>query len=409
MSELKQSSSSNNDWLIATCPDCSKKIKAKREILQTASSITCPYCQSSFKIGNNSKSHSEENPYAKAEKFTGTPDKGIRKRKSSKKRKIIGWDLEEVDQSDDQNEVVIVQDSSGNEVRKIRRRSKKGNSHTKAYKTLTRSSLAILTGSGVILLGAIVYKGFKTINRDLSVSNNSIEPIFEEVIKDISISLTNEERDTCMDIIKSFLDNSGDIKLEDLILHPEITIPRINEGIYGPGGESYEGIIDSDKLKINGKFIILLSLKISNEFKRIRTFAFEQTPKSIKMNWEVSFGHQMMKVSDFVTTKPKAAQTFRVSLRLGDYYAHLYNNDSIWQCLEVTYPNDELSKIFAYVKRDSSLGADIINQLKPTESILRSTEVRPELLTVIAKLQFNDNSDQSNQVELKEILKDNWF
>ena len=162
MSELKQSSSSNNDWLIATCPDCSKKIKAKREILQTASSITCPYCQSSFKITNNSKSQSEENPYSKAEKFTETPDKGIRKRKSSKKRKIIGWDLEEVDQSDDQNEVIIVRDSSGNKVRKIRRRSKKGNTHSKAYKNLTRSSLAILTGSGVILLGAIIYKGFKT-------------------------------------------------------------------------------------------------------------------------------------------------------------------------------------------------------------------------------------------------------
>ena len=71
--------------------------------------------------------------------------------------------------------------------------------------------------------------------------------------------------------------------------------------------------------------------------------------------------------------------------------------------------NDEISKIFAYVKRDSILGAGIINQLKPTESILRSTEVRSNLLTVIAKLQFNDNSDQSNQVELKEILKDNWF
>ena len=408
MSEPKQTSSSNNDWLIATCPDCSKQIKAKREILQGASSITCPYCLSSFNIGNNSKAHSEEHQYAKAEKLTKTPEKGPRKRKSSKKRKIIGWDLEEVDHGDDQNEVVIVQDSSGNEVRKIRRRSKKGTTHSKAYKTLTRSSLAILTGSGVILLGAIIYKGFKTIDRDLSVSNNSIEPIFEEVIKDISIILTNEERDTCMNIIKSFLDNSGDIKIEDLILHPEITIPRIDEGLYGPGGESYEGIVNSIKREINGKFIILLNLKISNEL-RSRTFAFEQTQESIKMNWEVSFGHQMMKVSDFVTTKPKAAQTFRVSLRLGDYYAHLYNNDSIWQCLEVTYPNDELSKTFAYVKRDSSLGAEIINQLKPTESILTSTEVSTKLLTIIAKLQFNDNSDQSNQVELKEILQYDWF
>ena len=409
MSEPKQTSSSNNDWLIATCPDCSKQIKAKREILQAASSITCPYCLSSFNIGNNSKAHSEEHQYAKAEKSTKTPEKGARKRKSSKKRKIIGWDLEEVDHGDDQNEVVIVQDSSGNEVRKIRRRAKNGNSHSKAYKTLTRSSLAILTGSGVILLGAILYKGFKTISRDLSVSNNSIEPIFEEVIKDISIILTNEERDTCMNIIKSFLDNSEDIKIEDLILHPEITMPRINQGLYGPGGESYEGIIDSAKLKINGKFIILLNLKISNEFKRIRTFAFEQTPKSIKMNWEVSFGHQMMTVSDFITTKPNSDQTFKVTLRLGDYYSHLYNNDSIWQCLEVTYPNDELSKTFAYVKRDSSLGAEIINQLKPTESILTSTEVSTKLLTIIAKLQFNDNSDQSNQVELKEILQYDWF
>ena len=408
MSEPKQTSSSNNDWLIATCPDCSKQIKAKREILQGASSITCPYCLSSFNIGNNSKAHSEEHQYAKAEKLTKTPEKGPRKRKSSKKRKIIGWDLEEVDHGDDQNEVVIVQDSSGNEVRKIRRRSKKGNTHSKAYKTLTRSSLAILTGSGVILLGAILYKGFKTISRDLSVSNNSIEPIFEEVIKDISIILTNEERDTCMNIIKSFLDNSGDIKIEDLILHPEITIPRIDEGLYGPGGESYEGIVNSIKREINGKFIILLNLKISNEA-RSRTFAFEQTQESIKMNWEVSFGHQMMKVSDFITTKPNSDQTFKVTLRLGDYYSHLYNNDSIWQCLEVTYPNDELSKTFAYVKRDSSLGAEIINQLKPTESILTSTEVSTKLLTIIAKLQFNDNSDQSNQVELKEILQYDWF
>ena len=97
MGEPKQTSSSNNDWLIATCPDCSKQIKAKREILQTASSITCPYCQSSFNIGNDSKGHSEERQYAKAEKLTETPEKGIRKRKSSKKRKIKERDLEEVD------------------------------------------------------------------------------------------------------------------------------------------------------------------------------------------------------------------------------------------------------------------------------------------------------------------------
>ena len=408
MSEPKQSYSSNNDWLIATCPDCSKKIKAKREILQTASSITCPYCQSSFNTGNNSISHSEENPYTKAEKFTETPDRGIRKRKSSKKRKIIGWDLEEVDHSDDQNEVVMVQDSSGNKVRKIRRRSKKGNNHSKAYKTLTRSSLAILTGSGVILLGAIVYKGIKTINRDLSVSNNSIEPVFKEVIKEVTSTLKNEEKDTCMNIIKSFLDNPTDSKIEELIVHPEITLPRIKQGLYGPNDENYEHIIASTKFLKNGKYIILLTLKIFDE-KRSRTFAFEQTQESIKMNWEVSFGHQTMTVSDFITTKPKDPQVFRIAVQLGDYYSHLYNNESIWQCLEVTYPNDKISKIFAYIKRDSPLGADVISKLKPTDAILSTFKSSPKVLSVIARLRFNDNSDQSNQVELTEILQNHWY
>jgi len=408
MSEPKQTSSSNNDWLIATCPDCSKQIKAKREILQAASSITCPYCQSSFKIGNNSKSHSEENPYAKAEQFTETPDKGIRKRKSSKKRKIIGWDLEEIDHSDDQNEVVIVQDSSGNEVRKIRRRSKKGNSHARAYKTLTRSSLAILTVSGVFLLVAIVYKGFKTIDRDLSVSNNFIEPVFEEVIKEVTSTLKNEEKDTCMNIIKSFLDNPTDSKIEELIVHPEITLPRIKQGLYGPNDENYEDIIASTKFSKNGKYIILLTLKIFDE-KGSRTFAFEQTQESIKMNWEVSFGHQTMTVSDFITTKPKDPQVFRITLQLGDYYSHLYNNESMWQCLEVTYPNDKISKTFAYIKRDSPLGADIISKLKPTDAILSTFQPSTKVLSVIARLQFNDNSDQINQVELTEILQNHWY
>ncbi len=408
MHETEQSRPSDNSWLITTCPSCSKQIKAKREILQSTSSIACPYCQHSLNVENESKYDSGNFKYAKAQKLTETPEKGIRKRKSSKKKQIIGWDLDEEDQREDPNEIITVQDSSGKEVRKIRRRSKKGNSHSKAYKTLTSGSLLLLTGSGVILLGAIIYKGFKTINRDLTVSDNLNDPIFKPVVKDIPTSLTNDERDQCMDIINSFLKNSENTKLAELVVHPELTVPRINEGVYGPGDEEYEGIIASTKIQKGGKHIILLNLKVSNEV-RSRTFAFEQTNESIKMNWEVSFGHQLMKVSRFMEKKPNEAQIFRVSLVLGDYYSHFYNSSSLWQCLEVSYPNDETSKTFAYVKRDSPLSEKIMSQLQSIETGLGSTVPRTKTMSVIAKLKFNEQSQESNQVELLEILEDHWY
>ena len=107
-----------------------------------------------------------------------------------------------------------------------------------------------------------VYRGFKTIDRDLSVSNNFIEPVFEEVIKEVTSTLKNEEKDTCMNIIKSFLDNPTDSKIEGLIVHPEITLPRIKQGLYGPNDENYEEIIASTKFSKNGKYIILLTLSL---------------------------------------------------------------------------------------------------------------------------------------------------
>ena len=84
---------------------------------------------------------------------------------------------------------------------------------------MTSGSLLLLTGSGIILLGAIIYKGFKTINRDLTVSDNLSDPIFKPVVKDIPASLTNDERDQCMDIINSFLKNSENTKLAELVVH----------------------------------------------------------------------------------------------------------------------------------------------------------------------------------------------
>lgn len=88
MHETEESRPSDNSWLITTCPSCSKQIKAKREILQSTSSIACPYCQHSLNVENESKYNSDNFQYAKAQKLTETPKKGYVKERIPKRNKL---------------------------------------------------------------------------------------------------------------------------------------------------------------------------------------------------------------------------------------------------------------------------------------------------------------------------------
>ena len=407
---LKSDSSSDNDssWLIATCPSCSKQIKAKKEVLKSASSIACPYCQYPLDLRDQELGRVSKPKYSKAEIQKKAPEKGPRKRKNSKKKKIISWDLEE-DDDDSDNEIVTALDSSGNKVRKLKRRSKTGSSQSNTYKKITGGSLALLTGGGILLFGAISYKGIRTISRDISSPNITDTNNFPNKIsiKPISDFLTINEKEECMSIISSFIEESDKTAIKKFITHPEITLPRILEGVYGPGNETYEGIRDDRKIQIAGRYIILLKVKISKE-QRLRTFAFEQTQESLKMNWEFSYGYQIMTVDEFIKNKPLEPQEFSVSIRLSDYYAHYYSDESKWQCLEISYPNDHRSKTFAYVNRNSSLGNKITNKLTPTSSEALSS-TKPGSLNAVVKLKYQKNSSEENQVEIVEIIQDHWY
>ena len=97
-------------------------------------------------------------------------------------------------------------------------------------------------------------------------------------------------------------------------------------------------------------------------------------------------------------------------MRLSDYYAHYYSDESKWQCLEISYPNDQTSKTFAYVNRNSILGNKIVTQLTPTASpTLRLNTPKAKTLSAIVKLQQHKNSLEDNQVELVEIIQDHWY
>ncbi|NCG28019.1 MAG: hypothetical protein GWP42_10815 [Verrucomicrobiales bacterium] len=402
--------SPDQTWLIASCPGCSRQIKARKEILLSSLAIECPHCNSPLNLDAGS-SNLNEPQYAKAkEQKKNTTE--VRRRRRSKKTKLIEWDIEESDseETEVENESLSDADQNGSGQRRRKRRIRK-NKHSKAYHTFTGTTVYIISGGGLILLSAILYKGISTISRDLSgaASNaNILNSSQKNDSKQLSTNLTVPERDQCMEVIHAFTNAKT---LEDktaLVRHPEITSERIIESIYGPGDEKYERIALSKKQLIDGKYFISLMVKVADT-NNYRFFAFEQTLESIKMDWAVSFGHQMMPLQVFKDKRPESIQEFRLNLKSGTYYAHHYSDTAKWKCLEASYSGDFNFKIFVYIDRESAVGKEIITKLIPESTLDPSQTAKERPLSAIVKLRFNSVSKTDNQVELVDLIQDHWF
>ncbi|RZO15214.1 MAG: hypothetical protein EVB09_07795 [Verrucomicrobiaceae bacterium] len=407
---MDSSASPDQTWLIASCPGCSRQIKARKEILLSNLAIECPHCNSPLNL-NAGSSNLEEPQYAKAEERQNNTA-AVRRRRRSKKSKLLEWDIEESDSDakTTENKNLSEEDQDGSRQRVKRRRTRK-NKQGKAYNTFTGTSIYIISGGGLILLSALIYKGISTISRDLSgAANNANIPnsLQKNDNKQLSTNLTVQEREQCMEIIHAFTNaKSLDDKVA-LVRHPEITSERIQESLFGPGDEKYERSALSKKQFIDGKYFISLMVKVADENK-YRFFAFEQTLESIKMDWEVSFGHQMMPLQVFKDTKPESKQEFRLILRSGTYYAHYYSDATKWQCLEASYSGNSNFKIFVYVDRDSAIGKETIAKLTPEPTLDPSQSPKERPLSAIVKLRFNSVSETDNQVELVDLIQDHWF
>ena len=359
--------SPDQTWLIASCPGCSRQIKARKEILLSSLAIECPHCNSPLNLDAGS-SNLNEPQYAKAkEQKKNTTE--VRRRRRSKKTKLIEWDIEESDseETEVENESLSDADQNGSGQRRRKRRIRK-NKHSKAYHTFTGTTVYIISGGGLILLSAILYKGISTISRDLSESvNNTNIPNGSQKndSKQLSTNLTVQEREQCIEIIHTFT-NAKSLEDKDFSCQASRNHIKTNSSnlLFGPGDEKYERIALSKKQFIDGKYYISLMVKVANSNK-YRFFAFEQTLESIKMDWEVSFGHQMMPLQVFKDKKPESIQEFRLILKSGNYFAHHYSDTTKWKCLEAGYSGDFNFKIFVYVDRESAVGKEIITKLTP--------------------------------------------
>ena len=92
---MDSSASPDQTWLIASCPGCSRQIKARKEILLSNLAIECPHCNSPLNL-NAGSSNLEEPQYAKAEERQNNTA-AVRRRRRSKKSKLLEWDIEESD------------------------------------------------------------------------------------------------------------------------------------------------------------------------------------------------------------------------------------------------------------------------------------------------------------------------
>jgi hypothetical protein len=407
---MDSSASPDQTWLIASCPQCSRQIKARKEILLSNLAIECPHCNNPLNLDAGS-SNLKEPQYTKAEEQKKNTAK-LRRRRRSKKSKLIEWDIEESDseETEPENENLSEPDQGGSRQR-IRRRRTRKNKQGKAYNAFTGTTVYIISGGGLILLCAILYKGISTISRDLSksASNTNIPNGSQKNdSKQLSTNLTVQEREQCIEIIHAFTNAKSLEDKTSLVRHPEITSNRIQESLFGPGDEKYERIALSKKQFIDDKYYISLMVKVANANK-YRFFAFEQTLESIKMDWEVSFGHQMMPLQVFKDKKPESIQEFRLILKSGTYYAHHYSDTAKWKCLEAGYSGDFNFKIFIYVDRESAVGKEIITKLTPEPTLDPSQSAKERPLPAIVKLRFNSLSRTDNQVELVDLIQDHWF
>mgnify|MGYP001337152486 FL=1 len=128
---MDSNASPDQSWLIASCPGCSRQIKARKEILLSNLAIECPHCNSSLNLDSGS-SNLKKLQYAKAEDLQEKSTEK-RRRRRRKKIKLIAWDLEESDSKEEEveNENLSNPDHSGNEQR-IRRRRIRKNKQSKA-------------------------------------------------------------------------------------------------------------------------------------------------------------------------------------------------------------------------------------------------------------------------------------
>jgi len=195
-------------------------------------------------------------------------------------------------------------------------------------------------------------------------------------------------------LAQRFLSATSTTELLPMILHPQITEPRLRES-HPDGKVPAPGMAVFNATNEVSRKNSTLSVQILTDELDTKQLTFFTTPDGLKIDWESWVGWSEMPWDEFLATKPTVAKLFRVQLSQVDYYNFAFADERKWQSYLLESPDGQ-HIIYGYVERNSRLD----NQLRPPPDASRTP--------VTVTLSFPPNATTRNQVLVGKLLADGW-
>ena len=195
-------------------------------------------------------------------------------------------------------------------------------------------------------------------------------------------------------IAKKFLEAVGIDGLLPLVRNPQKAEPRIRRQhadgkIPAPGMSAFNTA--SEVVRNGSVFSVIIRTRDFEE----KALFFHETPEGFKIDWEAWAGWSEMPWAEFLASKTKQSQTFRVNLSVVDYYNVAFADDKKWTSYRLESP-DGKHVVYGYAESDSILNS----KLRPPPD--------SKSVGMILALRFPENAASDNQVLIDHIVTEGW-
>ena len=158
---------------------------------------------------------------------------------------------------------------------------------------------------------------------------------------------------------------------------------------------------------------------------------FEETDNGPKLDWKSFVRYSGEDVFEFLNNRTTAPTEFRVLAMIDDYFNFEYAPAEEWICVRIFDP-EESFVFYGYAKRQSPLGAQLIDVVPPKEvtvvpgviaggggpptaidGLSQAASTLPGFrkpnAQLTLKLAFREGRKGANQVEIVELIRESWY
>ena len=194
-------------------------------------------------------------------------------------------------------------------------------------------------------------------------------------------------------IFEKFLDAQTPDEMAKWVRHPEVTLPRMKK-FYG---DDFRAVGFSSVVWKNSPMRTGNSIRVTitdGDYSSQNIHAVDED--GWKVDWESWVGWSEMTWEELAEKRPTDAVMFRVVVSDVSYFNFSFSDESRWSSYRLSSMDSEHA-IYGYVPRAGELDA----RLKSLEGIEK------RLFTL--KLRFPEGATSNSQVEIEEIVTDDWL